>query len=188
MPRRFQILTVMDHRIYIGFPGLRDFTSGIYNRTRPDDLFSQALGTTMGIGRSTSQDVEFGLVNDNGFYAHAALASDLNGDGQPELIVVDDSGRINRHQRDSDGRYNQKLKNGIMSSGMSMGMTTGDFNNDGHIDIIASNVTLTAGERLFNMAGVSPDDERYAQNFSALQQSCMVCCCIKTVEMAPLRT
>lgn len=160
--------------IYIGFPGLRDFTSGIYNRTRPDDLFSQGLWYNNGDWTFNELDVEFGLVNDNGVYAHAALASDLDGDGQPELIVVDDSGRINPiYQRDSDGRYKQKAEEmGIKSSGMSMGMTTGDFNNDGHIDIIASNVTLTAGERLFNMAQrVSFDDERYAQNFSALQQS-----------------
>ena len=51
-------------------------------------------------------------------------------------------------------------------------MTTGDFNNDGHIDIIASNVTLTAGERLFNMAShVDFEDARYSSNFADLQQS-----------------
>ena len=61
---------------------------------------------------------------------------------------------------------------GLKMSGMSMGMTTGDFNNDGHLDIIASNVTLTAGERLFNMAShVDFEDARYSSNFADLQQS-----------------
>ena len=160
--------------IYIGFPGLRDFTSGIYNRTRPDDLFSQGLWYNNGDWTFQELDVEFGLVNDNGVYAHASLASDLNGDGKPELIVVDDSGRINPiYQRDDDGRFKETSEAmGLNMSGMSMGMTTGDFNNDGHMDIIASNVTLTAGERLFNMAQrISFEDDRYAQNFATLQQN-----------------
>ena len=106
--------------------------------------------------------------------SHASLASDLNGDGQPEIIIVDDSGRINPiYQRDDQGRYKEKSESmGLKMSGMSMGMTTGDFNNDGHFDIIASNVTLTAGERLFNMAQrIVFKDSRYSDNFSSLQQS-----------------
>ncbi|MEC7985224.1 MAG: CRTAC1 family protein [Myxococcota bacterium] len=160
--------------IYIGFPGLRDFTSGIYNRTRPDDLFSQGMWYNKGDWTFEELDTEFGLVNDNGVYAHASLASDLDGDGRPELIVVDDSGRINPiYQRGEDGRYTETSESmGLKMSGMSMGMTTGDFNNDGHIDIIASNVTLTAGERLFNMAQrMSFADDRYKKNFADLQES-----------------
>ena len=160
--------------IYIGFPGLRDFTSGIYNRERPENLHSQGVWYNKGDWNFEELDVEFGIVNDNGVYAHASLASDLNGDGRPEIIIVDDSGRINPiYQRGEDGKYQETSESmGLKMSGMSMGMTTGDFNNDGHLDIIASNVTLTAGERLFNMAGhVDFADARYASNFAALQES-----------------
>ncbi|MEC8382223.1 MAG: CRTAC1 family protein [Myxococcota bacterium] len=160
--------------IYIGFPGLRDFTSGIYNRERPNDLHSQGIWSNKGDWTFEELDLEFGVVNDNGVYAHAALASDLNGDGRPELIVVDDSGRINPiYQRDESGRYTETAESmGLKMSGMSMGMTTGDFNNDGHMDIMASHVTLTAGERLFNMAQhVNFTDPRYGDNFAALQES-----------------
>ena len=160
--------------IYIGFPGLRDFTSGIYNRERPENLHSQGVWYNKGDWNFEELDVEFGIVNDNGVYAHASLASDLNGDGRPEIIIVDDSGRINPiYQRDEDGRYKETSESmGLKMSGMSMGMTTGDFNNDGHLDIIASNVTLTAGERLFNMAShVDFEDARYSSNFADLQQS-----------------
>ncbi len=160
--------------IYIGFPGLRDFTSGIYNRERPEDLHSQGIWYNKGDWTFEELDVSFGLVNDNGVYAHASLASDLNGDGKPEIIIVDDSGRINPiYQRDNSGRFKETSESmGLKMSGMSMGMTTGDFNNDGHLDIIASNVTLTAGERLFNMAeNVKFHDDRYSANFSELQQN-----------------
>ena len=160
--------------IYIGFPGLRDFTSGIYNRERPENLHSQGVWYNKGDWNFEELDVEFGIVNDNGVYAHASLASDLNGDGRPEIIIVDDSGRINPiYQRGEDGKYQETSESmGLKMSGMSMGMTTGDFNNDGHLDIIASNVTLTAGERLFNMAGhVDFSDARYASNFAELQAS-----------------
>lgn len=160
--------------IYIGFPGLRDFTSGIYNRERPENLHSQGVWYNKGDWKFEELDVEFGIVNDNGVYAHASLASDLNGDGRPEIIIVDDSGRINPiYQRGEDGKYQETSESmGLKMSGMSMGMTTGDFNNDGHLDIIASNVTLTAGERLFNMAShVDFEDARYASNFTELQNS-----------------
>ena len=160
--------------VYIGFPGLRDFTSGIYNRERPENLHSQGVWYNKGDWKFEELDVEFGIVNDNGVYAHASLASDLNGDGRPEIIIVDDSGRINPiYQRGEDGKYQETSESmGLKMSGMSMGMTTGDFNNDGHLDIIASNVTLTAGERLFNMAErVQFEDGRYSTNFSNLQQS-----------------
>jgi hypothetical protein len=160
--------------VYIGFPGLRDFTSGIYNRTRPDDLYSQGIWYNKGDWTFEELDVQFGVVNDNSVYAHASLASDLNGDGKPEIIVVDDSGRINPiYQKDEEGRFKESSESmGLNMSGMSMGMTTGDFNNDGHLDIIASNVTLTAGERLFNMAQrVDFEDPRYNENFANLKKN-----------------
>ena len=51
-----------------------------------------------------------------------------------------------------------------------MGMTTGDFNNDGHLDIVASNVTLNAGERLFNLAqNIDFEDSRHSTNIKSSQ-------------------
>ena len=52
-------------------------------------------------------------------------------------------------------------------------MTTG-LNNDGHLDIIASNVTLTAGERLFNMASHVDFEDAVTMQLCWLQQSYLI--------------
>lgn len=157
--------------IYIGFPGIRDFTSGIQNRERPQEQASQGLWLNKGDWNFT--ETTSGIIEDNSVYAHAALASDLDGDGTMELLVVDDSGRINPlYKRTESGDYVNVAKDaGIASSGMSMGITTGDFNGDGLLDIMSTNVTLLAGTRLLEQSqNVSLSDARYAANFRKIKE------------------
>ena len=103
--------------IYIGFPGVRDFTSGISNRERTDGQASQ--GMWLNKGNWTFEESTTGVVNDNSVYAHAAMASDLDGDGQVELLVVDDSGRINPLYKQNDsGNFENVAKDaGLDNSG-----------------------------------------------------------------------
>ena len=155
--------------IYIGFPGIRDFTSGIANRERPQEQASQGLWFNK--GNWVFEESEGTLIEDNSVYAHAALASDLDGDGTVELLVVDDSGRINPlYKRDQTGDYkNVATQSGLASSGMSMGITTGDFNGDGLLDIMSTNVTLLAGSRLLHMAENAPfANNRFKGNFKTI--------------------
>ena len=156
--------------IYIGFPGIRDFTSGIANRERPAEQASQGMWLNQGNWEFTESTT--GVIDDNSVYAHAALASDLNNDGKVELLVVDDSGRINpMYKQNETGDYvNVAKDSGIASNGMSMGISTGDFNGDGLLDIMSTNVTLRAGERLLKQAqNFQYDNPKYKSNFQTIQ-------------------
>ena len=157
--------------IYIGFPGIRDFTSGISNRERTDNQASQ--GMWLNKGNWKFEETTTGIAQDNSVYAHAAMASDLDGDGQVELLVVDDSGRINpMYKQDETGNFvNVAEQSGFGNTGYSMGITTGDFNADGLLDIMSTNVTLNAGDRILRLAEtVEFDDSRYQKNFSNMQK------------------
>ena len=79
------------------------------------------------------------------FYAFTAIAADLDGDGATDLYVASDStpSMFFRNQRDGTFReiateaglaYND---NGAEQAGM--GITLGDFDNDGRIDIVKTN-------------------------------------------------
>jgi hypothetical protein len=157
--------------IYIGFPGIRDFTSGISNRERTNGQASQGMWLNKGDWKF--EEKKDGVVQDNSVYAHAAMASDLDGDGQVELLVVDDSGRINPlYKQNENGDYVNVAKTvGLSNAGYSMGITTGDFNADGLIDIMSTNITLNAGQRLLRIAeDVNFKDVRYKENFSNIQE------------------
>ena len=165
--------------IYVGFPGVRDFTSGIANREREASLASQGIWYNQGGWAFAEADDDHLVVQQNQVYAHAALSSDIDGDGTPEIIVVDDSGRVNpiyRLQGDTGGWQEIATDLGLTQPGMSMGITTGDFNGDGQLDIMATNVTLTAGQRLaasgaeldHELEGLQANFQRIADGYQSL--------------------
>lgn len=146
--------------IYIGFPGVRDFTSGISAQERPDWQASQGIWFNQGNWTFVEADDNNAVVADNDTYSHAAASTDLDGDGWIDLLVVDDSGRINPVFRNAGGGTFTKLTEeaGLEYTGMSMGVTTGDFNNDGHLDIMSSHVAMNAGQRMaYSMEGLVSD-------------------------------
>jgi len=144
--------------IYIGFPGVRDFTSGINGSERPDWQASQGIWFNQGNWTFEEAADDNAVVSDNDTYSHAAASTDLDGDGWIDLLVVDDSGRINPVFRNSGTGNFETLgqESGLHYTGMSMGVTTGDFNNDGLLDIMSSHVALNAGSRIaYSMDGLT---------------------------------
>jgi hypothetical protein len=69
-----------------------------------------------------------------------AVFSDLDGDGKPELIVACEWGPV-RVFRNEDGRFKEVTEQMGLSeyTGWWNGVTTGDLDGDGRLDIIASN-------------------------------------------------
>ena len=158
--------------IYIGFPGIRDFTSGISQQERPDWQASQGIWFNQGNWTFVEADDDNAVIADNDTYAHAAASTDLDGDGWIDLLVVDDSGRINPVFRNSGTGNFESLGDeaGLSYTGLSMGVSTGDFNNDGLLDIMSSHVAMNAGSRIgYSIEGIVADDSQTGQIMKRLR-------------------
>ena len=159
--------------VYIGFPGVRDFTSGISEQERPDWQASQGVWFNQGNWTFTEAEDDNAIVADNDTYSHAAASSDLDGDGWIDLLIVDDSGRINPVFRNSGTGNFEALGSdaGLNHAGLSMGVSTGDFNNDGHLDIMSSHVAMTAGQRMgYSMEGLVSDESNVGQLMKRIRE------------------
>ena len=113
------------------------------------------------------------VVADNDTYSHAAASTDLDGDGWMDLLVVDDSGRINPvfHNAGSGNFEPLGADSGLSHAGLSMGVSTGDFNNDGHLDIMSSHVAMTAGQRMgYSMEGLVDDESNVGQLMERIRE------------------
>ena len=78
-----------------------------------------------------------------------AVFSDLDGDGDPELILACDWGAI-RVFKFSQGKYEEQTEQLGLAKfrGLWNGVTTGDLDGDGRLDIVASNWGLNSSYRV----------------------------------------
>jgi tetratricopeptide (TPR) repeat protein len=99
----------------------------------------------------TFRDVtaESGLSQNNTRYSFACGWSDFNGDGWPDLYVVNDFGRKNLYRNNGDGTFIDvaaQTHTEDVGAGMSVGWF--DYDNDGAADIYAANMWTAAGVRI----------------------------------------
>jgi hypothetical protein len=137
---------------YIGFPGSRDFTNGLSNAERPEGLYAQGIWFNEGdwnFRESTASELWTRTV-----YPHSAIASDIDNDGDIDLLVVDDSGRVNPvYVNMGNGEFEDLTDSlGLGDSGWSMGISAGDYDGDGLQDLVSTHVTLLAGRRIVESA------------------------------------
>jgi hypothetical protein len=98
---------------------------------------------------------------DGGFRStFSAVWLDANNDGWPDLYVINEFGNGGLLINQKDGTFREhQLINGVGDFG-SMGLTCGDIDNDGNIDIYTANMYSKAGTRVIgNMKpGAYPDE------------------------------
>jgi tetratricopeptide (TPR) repeat protein/peroxiredoxin len=99
----------------------------------------------------TFRDVtaETGLDKNNTRYSFCCGWSDYNGDGWPDLYVVNDFGRKNLYRNNGDGTFTDVAPQaGVEDVGAGMGVCWLDYDNDGVEDLYVANMWTAAGMRI----------------------------------------
>ncbi len=104
----------------------------------------------------TFRDVtaEAGLNVNNTRFSFCCGWGDFNGDGWPDLYVVNDFGRKNLYRNNGDGTFTDvAAQTGVEDAGAGMGVCWFDYDNDGAEDLYVANMWTAAGERISAQAG-----------------------------------
>jgi hypothetical protein len=99
----------------------------------------------------TFRDVtaESGLDRNNTRYSFCCGWSDYNGDGWPDLYVVNDFGRKNLYRNNGDGTFTDiASKAGVEDIGAGMSVCWFDYDNDGAEDLYVADMWSAAGTRV----------------------------------------
>jgi tetratricopeptide (TPR) repeat protein len=99
----------------------------------------------------TFRDVtaESGLNQNNTRYSFCCGWSDYNGDGWPDLYVVNDFGRKNLYRNQGDGTFaDVAAQAAVEDFGAGMSVCWLDYDNDGAEDLYVADMWTAAGERV----------------------------------------
>ena len=121
--------------------------------------------------RFTNATDETGLGKNNNRFSFAAVWTDFDNDGDPDLAVANDFGKNNlfEQRRDAAGRItfvDVAAERGLANSAFGMSISTADFNHDGALDFYIGNMFSSAGNRITNQPefkkGLAPEElERF---------------------------
>jgi enediyne biosynthesis protein E4 len=97
-----------------------------------------------GDGTFTDVSVQAGVSDPNGYYGLGALFVDVNNDGKPDLVVANDSTPNYLYINKGDGAFDdQSYISGFALNQdgrevANMGLAAGDYENNGHLDIVST--------------------------------------------------
>jgi tetratricopeptide (TPR) repeat protein len=100
---------------------------------------------------NTFRDVtaEAGLNQNNTRYSFCCAWNDYNGDGWPDLYVVNDFGRKNLYRNNENGTFaDVAVRAGVEDVGAGMSVCYLDYDGDGKEDLYVANMWTAAGERI----------------------------------------
>ena len=114
-------------------------------------------------GDGTFRDVtaESGLNQNNTRYSFCCGWGDYNGDGWPDLYVVNDFGRKNLYRNNGDGTFTDIAPQaGAEDIGAGMSVCWLDYDNDGAEDLYVADMWTAAGERVSAQAIFKKDSPK----------------------------
>lgn len=128
----------------------------------------------------TNATEETGLNVDNFRFSFAATWTDVDSDGDPDLAVVNDFGRMNLYvnSKAADGRITFRdvaLERGLGQGSFGMSISAADCNRDGFMDLYVGAMFSSAGNRITNqpdfkdgLAGTDLERFRHLANGNSL--------------------
>jgi tetratricopeptide (TPR) repeat protein len=98
------------------------------------------------------------LNQNNTRYSFCCAWNDFDGDGWPDLYVVNDFGRKNLYRNNGDGTFTDiAASSGTEDTGAGMGVCCFDYDNDGSNDLYVADMWTAAGKRIA-MPGIFQKD------------------------------
>ncbi len=97
-----------------------------------------------GDGTFSDVSVKAGVSDPKGYYGLGAVFVDVNGDGKPDLAVADDSTPNYLYINKGDGTFEDaSYMSGFAFNGAgreiaNMGLAVGDYENNGHVDLVST--------------------------------------------------
>jgi len=151
--------------------GLGDIYVCSYNRygtVMPNSWYKATNGTpnllfvNRGDGTFEEASVVWGV--DDGRWSYAAGFVDIDGNGKIDLYVANDFGENALYLNDGERFVDVAEERRIKDPGFGMGVSFGDYDNDGDLDLHITNMSSTAGNRILSM--LYPEDHEIRQTLS----------------------
>jgi hypothetical protein len=120
-----------------------------------------------GDGTFTDVSRKAGIWNTPGTYGLSVAASDLDNDGWPDIYVANDSSTATLYQNQKDGTFKDiAIESGAALSPdgkpqSGMGVSIGDFNRDGTLDIVKTNFAGDTDSLYTNLGDATFEDHTY---------------------------
>ncbi|HEY4354570.1 MAG TPA: CRTAC1 family protein [Acidobacteriaceae bacterium] len=120
-----------------------------------------------GDGTFTDVSAKAGILDTIGTYALSLVVADFDNDGWPDIYVANDSTAATFYRNQKDGTFkDEALESGVAYSPegkpqAGMGVTVGDFNRDGLLDIVKTNFAGDTDSLYQNLGDGTFEDDTY---------------------------
>ena len=120
-----------------------------------------------GDGTFTDVSEKAGILDTVGTYGLSVGVADFDDDGWPDIYVANDSTAATLYQNQKNGTFKDvAIESGVAYSPdgkpqAGMGVSIGDFNRDGHLDIVKTNFAGDTASLYQNLGGLNFDDRTY---------------------------